>query len=306
MDKIENLGLTYFLKEINVSGLHRYRDNFMIITQEALQTRDRRERRIPLRLEDYTVVIVEKGELNLHINYVPYCIRENSFLVLSVKHIIEIISFSDDYKGCILFIMSDFLKSILGVDKSPIIKDINFFLMNPVTRLDKKEFEIVQNNKDRLLWNINRHEHAYYARMVENELSNLILEIWNFKRLLSGKDIETGKTGNREIIVDKFLKLLLDHSSKEREVAFYANLLCVTPVYLSRSVKHVIGLPAIQVINDIVLTDARILLKQRDITIQQIAYELNFSDQAAFSKFFKNHTGISPMYYRKDTMNTIL
>lgn len=300
MDKIENLGLTYFLKEIDFSGIHRYQDNMVIITNESFQSRDWRERKIPLRLENYTIIIVEKGTLNLNINYVPHIIPENSFVVLSVKHIIEINSFSDDYKGCILFIVSDFLKSILGMDKSPIVKDINFFQMSPITCLEKKEFEIIQNNKDRLLWNINRYEHAYYAKMVENELANLILEIWNFKRLMSGKDTEIRKTGNREIIVDKFLKLLIDHSRKEREVAFYADLLCVTPVYLSRSVKHVIGLPAIQVINDMVLTDARILLKQPDITIQQISEELNFSDQAAFSKFFKNHTGISPIYYRKD------
>lgn len=300
MDKIQNLGLTYFLNEIDFLGVHRYQDNMVIITQEAFQSRDWRERRIPLRLENYTIIMVEKGELNLNINYVPYCIPENSFLVLSVKHIVEIISFSDGYKGCILFIMSDFLKSILGMDKSPIIKDINFFLMNPVTRLEKNEFEVVQRNKDRLLQNLNRHDHWYYKKVVENELANLVFEIWNFKNRTSGKDTETEKTGNREIIVDKFLKLLLDHSRKEREVAFYADLLCVTPVYLSRSVKHVIGLPAIQVINDMVLTDARILLKQQDVTIQQVSDELNFSDQAAFSKFFKNHTGISPMYYRKD------
>ena len=55
-------------------------------------------------------------------------------------------------------------------------------------------------------------------------------------------------------------------------------------------------------ISDALISEAKILLRKPDINIQQISEELHFGEQSSFSKFFKKHTGVTPVEYR----NTIL
>jgi len=93
----------------------------------------------------------------------------------------------------------------------------------------------------------------------------------------------------------------LEHSRTEREVAFYAGKLCVTPVYLSRAVKRAIGKPAIKVIQELAISDAMYFLLKPDMTIQDAADAMNFPDRETFSKFFKNVAGMTPGEYRKKT-----
>ena len=49
-----------------------------------------------------------------------------------------------------------------------------------------------------------------------------------------------------------------------------------------------------------VLSLAVQLLQNDNMLIQQVADVLHFSDQAAFSKFFKKYIGMSPVEYRKE------
>jgi AraC-like DNA-binding protein len=52
--------------------------------------------------------------------------------------------------------------------------------------------------------------------------------------------------------------------------------------------------------------EASRLLRDPDLTLQQIAAELSFSDQSSFGKFFKKHSGITPMKYRSNLRKTLL
>ena len=81
-------------------------------------------------------------------------------------------------------------------------------------------------------------------------------------------------------------------------MAFYADLLCVTPSYLSVVVKEKTGKTALQWINDIVMSDARQLLLYSDQSIKEIVATLGFPNQSFFGKYFKQHTGKSPKRFR--------
>jgi transcriptional regulator GlxA family with amidase domain len=45
---------------------------------------------------------------------------------------------------------------------------------------------------------------------------------------------------------------------------------------------------------------AEVKLKSTDLTIQEIAYSLNFPDISFFGKYFKRYTGMSPKQYREN------
>lgn len=107
------------------------------------------------------------------------------------------------------------------------------------------------------------------------------------------------KQGRCEVLFDEFMSLLQQYNKKERNVSFYARQLNITPKYLSSVVKEVSGKTAARWIDESVILEAKALLKYSGMSIQEIAYHLNFSTQSFFGKYFKQHTGTSPSRYKR-------
>ena len=64
-------------------------------------------------------------------------------------------------------------------------------------------------------------------------------------------------------------------------------------------VKEISGRTAGEWIENYVTVEAKVLLRSTDLTIQEIASRLNFTNQSFFGKYFKHQTGMSPSEYRK-------
>ena len=86
---------------------------------------------------------------------------------------------------------------------------------------------------------------------------------------------------------------------KERDVAYYARMQHITPRYFSTIIKEKSGNSALQWIVQMVITEAKQLLEGSDLSIKEIADQLNFPTQSFFGKYFKQYVGISPKEYRK-------
>ncbi len=97
----------------------------------------------------------------------------------------------------------------------------------------------------------------------------------------------------------KFIQLVNNFYIEKRTIEDYAVLLNVTPNHLSQSVKAATNKNALSYINERLLSEAKFLIQFTNFDIAEIAYELNFSDPANFGKFFKKHTGESPLKFRK-------
>ena len=110
---------------------------------------------------------------------------------------------------------------------------------------------------------------------------------------------EPRRQGRCEVIFEEFMELLQQYNKMERNVGFYARKLRITPKYLSSVVKDVSGKTAAQWIDESVILEAKTPLKYSGLSIQEIAYHLNFSTQSFFGKYFKQHTGTSPSRYKR-------
>ena len=102
----------------------------------------------------------------------------------------------------------------------------------------------------------------------------------------------------QESICSEFIDVLSHNYKEQRDVAFYADRLCITPKYLSQIVKDKIGKTASEVIEEYVIEESKALLISTTMTIQQISDELHFPSQSVFGKYFKRVTGLSPREYR--------
>ena len=93
------------------------------------------------------------------------------------------------------------------------------------------------------------------------------------------------------------MKAVQENYMCERIIMYYADLLCITPKYLSQVIKSVTGRLAGEWISDYVILEAKALLKSNKYTVQQVCDMLNFANQSFFGKYFKRKTGMSPKIY---------
>ena len=104
----------------------------------------------------------------------------------------------------------------------------------------------------------------------------------------------------QKLSVVKTFKQLIDHRFRDLKLPKeYAELLHVTPNYLNALCQDLLGKTAGDLIRDRVILEAKRLLVNADLTVGEIAYELNFADNSYFTRFFRKHTGITPEEFRK-------
>lgn len=106
-------------------------------------------------------------------------------------------------------------------------------------------------------------------------------------------------TNSKTNIVYKFKKLVNKHACENHEVAYYADLLSISPKYLNECVKEVLATSSKNIIVEQLLMRSRHALKFSNKSIKEISFELGFSSPDYFSYFFKTHTNITPSALRK-------
>ena len=102
----------------------------------------------------------------------------------------------------------------------------------------------------------------------------------------------------KEEIVKDLIRIIVENYKKERSIAFYADKVHLSSQHLCTTIKRVTGKTLTDIISSFVIKDAQAKLRSTDLTIQEIAYSLNFSDISFFGKYFKRYTGLSPKQYR--------
>ena len=98
--------------------------------------------------------------------------------------------------------------------------------------------------------------------------------------------------------VEALRNLVEEHFHKERQLAFYAGKLAMTVDRLNDHVKRATGVTAGHLIRHRVLTEAKRQLVFTAESIQEIAYNLAFSDPSHFARFFRKQTGTTPHEFR--------
>ncbi|WP_127124529.1 AraC family transcriptional regulator [Pseudoflavitalea rhizosphaerae] len=105
------------------------------------------------------------------------------------------------------------------------------------------------------------------------------------------------------VLLKNFQKLIDLHYREKKLTRDYAAMLFVTPNHLNALSKHVTGKPAGELIRDRVVLEAKRLLVNEDMSIAEVASELEFEDNSYFSKFFRKYTGQTPEAFRKSILD---
>lgn len=100
-------------------------------------------------------------------------------------------------------------------------------------------------------------------------------------------------------LTEAFKRQISGHRHDGPGLGDYAARLKVSPNHLNKAVKAATGRPASALLADMLVLEAKVLLRHGHRSIAEVAYALGFQDQAYFARFFRRHAGVSPGDYRR-------
>lgn len=249
----------------------------------------------PTTIDGFTAIIMMSGEAVVSIDMQSYTVRPNNIVVINPDSIIRTVKCSTNAAAYLLAFSKSFVNEI-QIELSTSLPVYMRFGKAPVLEATPQDVgevrQLFQFIKTMLRSDKDRYRHEI-IRSLFTTAFYIITDI--NQRENSGEQ----KQGRCEVLFNEFMSLLQQHNKRERNVSFYAKQLNITPKYLSSVIKEVSGKTAARWIDESVILEAKALLKYSGMSIQEIAYHLNFSTQSFFGKYFKQHTGTSPSRYKR-------
>jgi AraC family transcriptional activator of pobA len=254
----------------------------------------------PLRRRFNLIYLLSNGLHDVHLGAEYRWLKPNDLVIVPENMICGSPNVRSCTGYCIHF-KTEFIQPLLN---GPITEQFPFFNMEAehIINITDKESEIIKKSFKDIISEYERFspEKDYILR---NYILILLLRIREIYRPYA-KKIKASATRSLKL-ANKFKHLVENNFIEMREVQQYAEKLNITSKYLSDVVKETFGKTPREMINDILLLEAKVQLISTDKTITEIALDLNFSDQAHFNHFLKQHTGYSPLDLRKKLSSNI-
>lgn len=247
----------------------------------------------------FSMALLKSGSGKLIINNNEYQIYDNTLTVILPHYYIKRETIhSRDVSGYIIIISIDFFINI-QIKTEYIIPIFLRFYNSPVISLTEEETDLLCKYFDLLSIEENKTLKDSSVPICSGIMSSLIYRLSEISSRNFDEEIKNLKSKSSLRIFKDFLRLIINEYKNHRDVTYYANALCVTPKYLSTIVKELSNTKASKWIEILVITEAKNLLRYSDMTIQEIAYSLNFPNPSFFGAYFKKYAGITPGEYRK-------
>lgn len=144
-------------------------------------------------------------------------------------------------------------------------------------------------------------EYRENSMLREMKILNLINGIYiELSRIYTAQiDLDQYGSPSYSTLFDRLEDLIHKNFREEKFPKFYADQLNITTKHLNRVVKKTINKTTSELISDRVVLEAKRLIVHSPGNLAEVAYALEFSDYAYFSKFFKAKTGITPAAFQK-------
>lgn len=263
----------------------------------------------PYEPEHHIIILVLKGKINIEINSAEQEFRQGQMLNIPTAHTIGGIKYSSDFHGIIITATSDILIDIFR-NRTPFPLSFSYRFRGVINspELSRKESKIIAGDMRNLIGVLGNKKHHYLNELAYAHFYILLTDIADiiWSRYGEGEPERSTEISRSDSLLKDFLKLASEEAERESNIDFYSDTLCVSRQYLSMIVKKKIGVPIGEYIANIRYEKAIKLIKDKKLTLQQIADRMNFSDQSSFGKFFKRNNGLSPQMYRKSLKKNLL
>lgn len=251
---------------------------------------------IPYRSDYFTIFLIEKGTIRFRLDNTSYQVYEGDVVFCPMSETFWVEEVSDDYNAKYIFFSVKYISEAGFNYKS---NDVLKSLSSDPTNIIRNEPDLYRRMSFHLdeLKNLNNteKENYYFNELIWHHFSLVIFEIDNyFKKIEKTQQV----TYREDEITTSFFILVRENFKEQHNVQFYADRLFIGRKYLTKVINKTMYKSPRDIIHQVLMIEAKILLKDSNANVGEVATQLKFSDLASFSKFFKKHTGESPLKYK--------
>ena len=242
-------------------------------------------------------ILCSNGSMGFTFQDTRYNISPGDYVILPNAALASGFSASDGFRGILMNLSEAFVASIAIRSNYGIAGHLSL-LRNPVMKLFGRDFRLCEAALQYLRMRMEDGRHLFREELLGSLLTAHILDLYDI-HARSHKDLPVSE--RVASLLRRFMELLYNGEYvRNRDLGFYASRLCVTPHYLSEICKKVSGKPASYWIDRFATQEIARLLRQKDLSLAEIAERMNFSSVSYFSRYVQKRLGVPPSEYRKD------
>lgn len=241
------------------------------------------------------------GKCQISVNGEMLEVHENQVFICPPEMSLDDIMVSPDFEYQALCITNRMLQMALK-EYIKVWNQLTYVSKLRVIGIEKGDFIFYEKTYDLLKlcleWKSeDRMEEIYRGEMLRGIISSVLI---GFCSILQ-KHTDSTLTAPRQNVslFNQFLELLQTTEAKHNTVEYYAAQLCISSKYLTIISKKNSGRTANEWIQEYTLSAITNDLRTTTLSVKEISNKLGFPNTSFFGKYVKEHTGCSPLEYRK-------
>ncbi len=263
-------------------------EGIVLIEDESVKSKGK-----PIRFDCYALILRLDGRSKRSVSQYDYIIKPRSLQLINPGVLFSFEDISSRAKSFVLLFDSDFL----------IENNLSISLTNEIVDFHTKYDENIELNLNLYAQVLNIFEqinfefkvkNSGYIKLIKMYLNQLLYLLQREKEKLHTKR----SCRKSQQLCSDYLSLIEEHFKSKKKVYEYAELLAITPNYLSEVIQENLNASALSFIHKRILQESEYLLSSTDKAVKQIALELNFDSSSQFGRFFKHNSGVTPKEYR--------
>lgn len=301
--KEENVILNLNLSDLSKQPGAQHIDNKLILIDNFDYSENEKHVRglsfvnYPMKLSFTIAILIVSGGINVKINLENFEARAGDAITVFKGNIGEFCSLLPDTRMAVIAFSDEFFNVVKNIDTALSIQQ--HIYTNPVLHLDRGFIDEALDIYRRMKSKLAETDNFFREGALHGYTQVLMYNAYNYFTKMKNNVEDTSEYNRNQEIYKHFMQAVQKNYMQERSITYYADLLCISPKYLSQVIKNVTGRLAGEWIRDYVILEAKALLKSNKYTVQQVCDMLNFANQSFFGKYFKKRTGMSPKAYMK-------
>ena len=242
-------------------------------------------------------IVPTMGSMSFEQRETRYNVSPGDYVILPNVVLARDFAVSSDFAG-LLFSLSPQVSFHIALRSDYGIVGHLSLLQSPVMRLTPETLKRCTEDIERLRARLADASHLFHEELVSHLLAAHVLDLYD----IHAKSRPNAAVSSRAAeLLRRFTEELSKGSfRKHRDLAWYADKLCVTPPYLSEVCRKASGRGAGYFIDLFTASEiARVLLK-KNLPVRRIAEDFSFSSPSYFTRYVVRHLGMTPVAFRRN------
>jgi AraC-like DNA-binding protein len=282
-----------------MKSLGNISEPLQVIGEDMLYISSLREvRNLPsLRITYNSIVVCRTGRIIVEVGgNSQVAVLPGQMLLIPAGKVVQPMMISTDIEANAVLISDKLLKMLLGSQVN--IWNEALYMKEIYVIGDSEWLRDMQNLSAPIL---QRYGEMHLSKdILESYLRMMLLLICEDLLHHENMTVQEDDTSTRhdKELFNRFLTFISKRKQKRQQVAFYADLLNITPKYLSAVCKRVSDKSPSRWITESVMQDCYILLKESELSVKEISNRLGFPNSSFFGQYFREEAGMTPLEYR--------